>query len=244
MWRKIKDSLWSIRNGIDFTLRSHVRWGREIPMKTPVSLIDQRLQEEFKQFLGLFHWQPILKPFDPLSVLTIADIGARNFAFAQVLDEHFKALGYQAAIHGIEMDAYRRMINFHTRADYGNYYAKSIRSGQFHPIDFLMWQKPLQIGFLLNPFVAREALLSWGLPLSSLQPEKIFHHAYSLLKPQNGVLILSNIDEHEIEISYQIAKKTGFIIGEARTWRTQTGAPNALPRHGTILYTSLGAVHK
>ena len=238
MRHTIKNSLWSIRNGIDFILRSRVRWDMEIPIKTPVSLVDQRLQEEFKQFLGLFHWQSILKDFDPLSVLTIADIGARNFAFAPILDEHFNALGYQTEIHGIEMDAYRRMINFHTRADYGHYYAKSIRSGQFHPMDFLMWQKPLQIGFLLNPFVAREALLSWGLPLSSLQPEKIFHHAYSLLKPQNGVLMLSNVDEHEIEISYQIAKKTGFIIGEARTWRTPTGASNALPRHGTILYTS------
>ncbi|MBI3359445.1 MAG: hypothetical protein HY037_07720 [Nitrospirae bacterium] len=208
-------------------------------METPVSPVDQRLQEEFKQFLGLFNWQPVIKVLRPFSVLTVADIGARNFAFAPILDEHFKAIGLQAIIHGIEMDAYRRLINFHTRADYGHYYAKSIASGQYHPIDFLTWNQPLQIGFLLNPFVTREALLAWGLPLSLLKPEKIFHHAYSLLRPQNGVLVLSNIDEHEIEISYQIAKDVGFVIGERATWFPQTGAPpTALPRYGTILYAS------
>ena len=219
-------------------------------MGTPISPVDQRLQEEFKQFLGLFDWQIILKSLEsfavavplavavPPSALTVADIGARNFAFAPILDAHFKALGYRPTIHGIEIDAYRRLINFHTRADYGHYYAKSIPSGQYHPIDFLKWNQPLQVGFLLNPFVTREALLAWGLPLSELQPVKIFHHAYSLLKPQKGVLVLSNIDEHEIGISYQIAKEAGFVIGEMKSWFPTTGTVTGLPRFGTILYTS------
>jgi len=232
----IKDIFWSVWNKIDFALRSRIRWSRAIPIGTPISAIDRRLQEECQQFLALFNWQPILKSLTPFPVLTIADIGARNFAFAPALDKHFKAMGYEATVHGIEIDAYRRLINFHTRADYGNYFAKSIRSGQYHPIDFLTWHQPLQIGFLLNPFVTREALLAWGLPLSTLQPEAIFHHAYSLLKPQNGVLILSNIDEHEITISYQLAKEAGFVIGEAQTW-FPTGMAKALPRFGTVLYT-------
>ncbi len=207
-------------------------------MGTPLSPVDVRLQQECQQFLALFDWEPILKSFNPSLALTVADIGARNFAFAPTLDAHFMALGYQATIHGIEVDAYRRLIDFHTRADYGHYFAKSIRSGFYHPIDFLAWNYPLHVGFLLNPFVTREALLAWGLPLSELQPEKIFHHAYSLLKPQNGVLVLSNVDEDEIEISYEIAKKAGFVIGEAKSWFPNVDVKTALPRFGTILYTS------
>jgi hypothetical protein len=238
MWDGIKDIFWSVRNSVDFNLRSRVTWGRDISLGTPLNAADRRLQKECKAFLELFDWQTILKSLEPSSNLTVADIGARNFVFAPILDAHFTDLGYTPTIHGIEIDAYRRLINFHTRADYGHYYARSIRSGQYHPIDFLAWNQPLDIGLLLNPFVTREALLAWGLPLSALQPEKIFNHAYSLLKPQNGVLVLSNIDEHEIDISYQIAKEAGFIIGEAKSWFPSTEVEKALPRFGTILYTS------
>lgn len=238
MWDAIKDAFWSIRNSIDFSLRSHIKWSRPIPIGTPVSPVDYRLQQECKQFLALFNWQNVLKSLTPYSTLIVADIGARNFAFAPILDAHFTALGYRPKIHGIEMDAYRRLADFHTRADYGHYYAKTIPSGQYHPIDFLKWNQPLQVGFLLNPFVTREALLAWGLPLSELKPAKIFNHAFSLLKPQNGVLVLSNVDEHEIGISYQVAKEAGFIIGEARSWFPNTEVAKAMPRFGTILYTS------
>ncbi len=238
IWDAIQNGFQNIRNTIDFNLRSHIRWSREIPQEAPRNPVDQRLQEECRQFLALFDWHAILKCLKPSSTLTVADIGARNFAFAPVLDKHFTALGYhQPTIHGIEIDAYRRLIDFHTRADYGHYYAKMIASGQYHPIDFLKWNQPLQIGFLLNPFVTREAILAWGLPLSVLEPIKIFNHAYALLDPQNGVLVLSNVDEDEIEISYQIAKEAGFIIGASKAWFPNTGIAKALPRFGTILYT-------
>ncbi|MEK7285862.1 MAG: hypothetical protein AAB035_00990 [Nitrospirota bacterium] len=232
-----KEAFLNLRNQIDFYLRCQFKWSRTISDKHPTPPEDHRLHQTVKEFLALFDWQVILDRIKPQAQLVIADIGARNFALAPILDRHFRTLGQAPEIHGIEIDAYRRLVNFYTRADYGYYYAKTIPSGVFHPVDFLTWRRPLHIGFLLNPFVTREALLAWGLPLCALQPEKIFRHLFELLKPQNGMAVLSNVDDDEIDISHEIAKRVGFRLGEIKRWEP-VKPDNDQPRYGTILYTT------
>ncbi|MEK7747819.1 MAG: hypothetical protein AAB300_01920 [Nitrospirota bacterium] len=232
----LKETFFNFRNQIDFYLRCRFKWSRALASDSPIPTEDKRLHQTFKEFLELFEWQIVLNHLKTSCPLVIADIGARNFALAPILDQHFRALGQTPEIHGIEIDAYRRLVNFHTRADYGYHYARSIPTGFFHPVDFLAWQRPLHIGFLLNPFVTREALLAWGLPLSALQPERLFRHLFLLLQPQKGVAILSNVDDHEIDISHQIAKTVGFCLGEIKRWEP-VKPDNDQPRYGTILYT-------
>jgi len=215
-----------------------MRWGWRIPPNKPINATDHRVQQELYEFLRLFDWSSLRDSWCvPNHPLIIADIGARNFVLAPVLDRHFQELGCDVEIpeiHGIEIDAYRRLINFHTRADYGTHYAKSIRRGYFHPTDFLQWRRPLNIGFLLNPFVTIEPLLSWGLPCALFRPKEIFRHAYHLLKPQSGILILSNPDTEERDLSYKIAEEVGFSIGQSVLWEPDDSA-QTVPRYGTVL---------
>ncbi len=231
----LKERFQNIRNTIDFYLRSQVRWGRNLPRGKPIKAIDAQIQREFKEFLNLFNWNLALSQVT-LGPLVVADIGARNFALAPVIDQHFRSLGYQTVVHGIEIDAYRRFTDFHTRADYGYDFAKKIEHGYYHPVDFLTWQKPLHLAFLLNPFVSIEALLAWGLPISKLMPKEIFLHAYQLLKPQAGIVVLSNTSEEERTISFDIAKEVGFIFGEEHLWEPEDLTLQT-PRYGVILYT-------
>jgi hypothetical protein len=231
-----KEIVSNIRNTVDFFLRSSIPWGFPIAPDTPMSDVDTRIQREFEEFLSLFNWKAALSTLPPATTpLTVADIGARNFSFGPVLDRHFRTLGYEPEVHGIELDAYRRLINFHTRADYGEYFAKKIKHGHFHPIDFLQWSRPLHVAFLMNPFVTEEALLAWGLPLSQLKPYQIFEHAYHRVKPCSGIVVLSNPHPEEVEISYKIARAIGFRFGEEQYWEPANPVKYK-PRYGVILY--------
>lgn len=238
----LKERFQNIRNTIDFYLRSQIRWGRSLSKGKPIKAIDAQIQREFKEFLALFNWDSALSQMTlGQGPLITADIGARNFALAPVIDHHFRSLGYQTVVHGIEIDAYRRFTDFHTRADYGHDFAKKIQQGEYHPIDFLAWRQPLHLAFLLNPFVSIEALLAWGLPLSKLRPKEIFLHAYRLLKPQSGIVVLSNTSVEEREISFHIAKEIGFIFGEERLWEPEDLTLQT-PRYGVILYASTSSL--
>lgn len=225
----------NIRNQADFFIRSRMRWKRPLPVNFPISSIDSAIQMEIKAFLSLFDWETPLSRLKSPSPLILADIGARNFAFAPMMEAHFRSLGYAPEIHGIEVDAYRRFTNLHTRADYGEFFAQKIARGFFHPINFLTWHHPLHIGFLLNPFVNTEEILSWGLPLSELKPREIFQHAYDLVKPYSGFVVLSNPCVEEQAISYKIAQEIGFRFGQACLWNSDD--PDRHPRYGVILHS-------
>jgi hypothetical protein len=139
-------------------------------------------------------------------------------------------------LNGIEIDAYRRFTNLRTRMDYGMYYSKLIRDGHYHPQDFLLWEKPLDFIFLLNPFVTVEALQAWGLPLKYLRPQKLFDHAFDLLAAQGGTLLLSSPSSEEHTLGRRIAKRSGFMLGKTRVWHSDDSKIQKQPRYGCFCY--------
>ncbi|NDD05415.1 MAG: hypothetical protein EB078_10950, partial [Proteobacteria bacterium] len=203
-----------------------------IAASDPIPPIEQAFQEEIREF---FEWLGVSSHIhEKKEPWVVADVGTKNFSVAPVIDEMFKELGEDVVIHGIEIDAYRRLTNFHTRADYGNFFAEKARSAFYHPVDFLKFQKPCDLIFLLNPFVSEGPTLAWGLPLKHLCPDKMFRHAYQLLKEQNGKLILSSPSEDEFQLARTWASKAGFLLGSPITWKPQKYHVQKKPRWGCI----------
>ncbi len=206
-----------IRNRVDFFLRSSLRWGRTVDVEYTEKR-DAPYQAEFEEFFPLFDWKTAIEPLRERQRLVVADIGCRTFLFAPVHQKKFRELGFATTLHGIEIDAYRRFTDFRTRNDYGKFYASRAQDGYFHPIDVLDFAEPLDVAFLLDPFVVKGPLLHWGLPSANFVPERIVEHVHRLLAPQSGLLVTSNPDEEERDVTYALCERFGFRRLEERYW--------------------------
>lgn len=234
----MKYALLAVKNYLDFFLRNLIKISRKVTDETPPPQRDKKLQLEFREFIFRFDWRTILKSMDH-SPLIVTDIGARNFVFGPVIDDVFKKYQREAVVHGIEIDAHRLLWGFHSRADFGEYYARKMREGFYHAIDFLKWNQPTDIAFLLNPFVSKEPLLSWGLPLSKLRPQEVFNHTMKTLKAKAGILILSCPSPEELEIARGLAAEAGFIEGPQVFWSPPKKSVQQKPRYGIVYYSAL-----
>ena len=228
-------NLRNIRNQFDFFLRSHITVGKSVPPNAPIPKLDANFQKESVEFFDMFSWKSHLARFEEEDSIRVVDIGARNFALAPVIENLFETYGFDSEIHGIELDAYRRLVNFRTRKNYGDFYASKIRNGEYRVMDFLDWQTPFHFAFLLNPFVTELPVLAWGLPLSKLKPEDIFSHLYGLLKPENGLALISSPSEDEFEIVKRLSLETGFRIREEQTWFAHGKSVQKQSRHGIVV---------
>lgn len=221
-----------LRNRLDFFLRSRLRMGRAVDAARTEAR-DRPFQLEFDAFFRSFDWASALRERDPASHLRVADIGCRTFLFAPVLENNFRELGFETELHGVELDAYRRFTDFRTRADYGHFYATRVSRGRFHAIDAMDFREPLDVCFVLDPFVTEEPLMAWGLPRSRFRPQALFTHLASLLT-EGSVMITSNPDEEEYEITKAIAEQAGLVCVEERLWEPGAGSDSS-PRLGMRL---------
>ncbi len=216
-------ALRDLRNRVDFFLRSRVRLGRDVDAAAMVAQ-DAPLQAEFGDCLSRFDWRSALTRFSGRDRLVVADVGCRTFHFAPVLERCFATHGFRVEPHGIELDAFRRFTDLRTRQDHGRFWAAQVEAGRYHAIDVREFREPLDVAFLLNPFVTREPLLRWGLPLRTFAPEAIFDHLAALLRPRRGLLYTSNPTEEELTITRTIAQAAGFSPMREQHW--QAAAPS------------------
>lgn len=225
----ISDRLWSFRNQFDFVLRRCIR----VPVRDSSLTVlptDTRLAQEVVDFLERFEWPT---PTEPHAFLTIADVGCRNFFLAPALDGFFRQRGWEPVLHGIEIDAYRRLSNLRTRRQYGEFYAAQVPQGQFHAMDFLKWKPGLDGILLLHPFVKPRSVLAWGLPLGLLRPEALFQHAPARLIP-GGWLLVSSPTPEEMELSTRYALDAGLAAIQSAEWKPGEGAVQNRPRLGVL----------
>ena len=101
-------------------------------------------------------------------------------------------------------------------------------------MDFLDWKQPADLIFLLNPFVEKEQLLAWGLPLSELKPEKILRHCREMLK-SHGRLIVSCPSQSEFSAVIALAEKVGWQRLELQQWHPGKTTVQKHPRYGALL---------
>lgn len=181
-------------------------------------------------FIENFPWP---EAATPNALLKVADIGCRTFFLAPALEAIFRRRGFLPEIHGIEVDAFRRLADFRTRKEYGDYFASLIPSGEFHAIDFLEWNEEVDVAFLLNPFVQERSVLAWGLPLRFLQPGALFAHCAHTLK-ENGLLLVSAPTVEEKEKSDHWARQAGFLPIKTAEWHPTPRSTQTRPRLGTL----------
>lgn len=214
-----------IRNRLSFWLRAKLAFALDRDPTRPPPAGDVRLQSELEELFALFDWEGRVRP----GPLTVLDVGARIFAAAPVLDSLFRKLGGDPTVHGIEIDAQRRLADLRTRADWGRYYARRIPKGQYHAADFLDVNIQADAIFLMNPFVTPRPLQSWGLPLRYLAPQRLFSHARNLLSP-DGIFFFSSPSLPEFELASRLADQAGFHPLELRAWQPGPGTIQTQPR--------------
>jgi SAM-dependent methyltransferase len=222
--------LWNLRNVLDFSLRRLAPWPL---LKAPItfSAQDKALGDEVLSFISLFHWpdKTSKSPARPV----VVDIGCRTFFLAPALDRFFRELGYQPEIHGVEIDAFRRMRDFRTRKEWGDFFASTISNGNFHAMDFLQWEKPVDFALLLNPFVLERSVLAWGLPLRFLQPEALLRKCKDQMVP-GGRLLISAPTAKELAESVRLAARVGFKKLQTANWQPTESSIQTRPRLGVL----------
>jgi hypothetical protein len=229
----IAQRLRSFRAWLDFGLRQQIRFSWPVTELGPTAARYQCLQLELAAFLAPS--AALLKAhFSHRPRIEVLDVGAKDFFAGPVLEQYFLHFGATVAVHGIELDAYRRMHNFRTRADYAQYFVSQMRAGAFHATDFLHWNQKADVIFAGNPFVTAEPLLRWGLPLGHLQPEKYFQQCHRLLAPRQGVFLASNPTVHEQNILKQLANKSRFSLLQEWKWEPNTLSLQKKPRYGSL----------
>ena len=133
----------SLRNSVDFTIRSRLRKGRPFDGRRRMYESETLIQEELQSFIESFRGLSEL----PADNLTVLDIGCRNFILGPVIDRFFQQRNISAQIHGIEIDAYRRFTSLRTRADYGKFFARRAAMAVFTPWIFWIGSNPRILSF-------------------------------------------------------------------------------------------------
>jgi hypothetical protein len=210
-------------------------WGRPLPEETPVHEKALLLQNEILKFLKIFSWEKYL--FSERLNFELADVGARTFSFAPAFESFFSSYARNVKVSGIEIDAYRRFTNLRTRRDYGEYYAKKVRYGEYFPQDFLKWEKSVDLVLMLHPFVTPEPHENWGLPQHTFKPDELFAHSFSLLRKKSGLMLLSSPNLEEFEIAKNLALKSGFVFLEESRWLPTLESIQKQPRLGALFAT-------
>lgn len=164
--------------------------------------------ESYQMNLYILHLLDNLDIEFPETIRAI-DVGSKNFEYAPSLFSFYKEKGVCEILSGIEIDAFRRYHDFTTRFDHANAYIKDLPHTNYLPIDFLHYNEKVNVITMFLPFVFKEPLLYWGLPLSTYHPEKIFRHAFSLLK-DGGIWIITSQEEIEEEKCHEILEKLGI----------------------------------
>ncbi|MEW5822684.1 MAG: hypothetical protein AB1782_20995 [Cyanobacteriota bacterium] len=204
-------------------------FSNEEEIKEEQRLINYYQMESFKNNSSLIHYKENLYSLKLLEDnlknvsfnwdierLKILDIGSKNFSYAISLNNFFSLFhpSYKTNriiyLDGIEIDPYRIMVDLHSRYDYAMYYIKDLQNTKYitsNLLDFKENQYDIITWFL--PFIVKEPLLNWGLPLKYFEPENMLKHAYNLLKSQ-GIILVVNQSEIEFKIQLQIIKGLGL----------------------------------
>ncbi len=125
----------------------------------------------------------------------VLDVGSKNWHYIEALHNFFKNKAPNVSINGIEIDAYRMYINFHTRYDYAMHRISHMPNVSYIAADVLEHKDKYDDIMVFYPFVTPEPLMSWGLPLSKLKPIELIKHLYDILNPGGRILIVNQFED-------------------------------------------------
>ncbi len=130
----------------------------------------------------------------------ILDVGSKNWHYIEALHNFFNNKAPDALIDGIEIDAYRMYINFHTRYDYAMHRISHMPNVRYIVGDVLEHKDKYDDILVFYPFVTPEPLIRWGLPLSRLKPVQLIEHLYDILNPGGRILVVNQFESEYLVI--------------------------------------------
>lgn len=141
----------------------------------------------------------------PEAGLKVVDAGSKSFYYAAVLNAFFKP----KKLIGIEIEGYCIYQDWHSRFDYAQYYISPYPHAEYRVMDFCEYDEGADVITYFYPFVTRQELVDWTLPLKFFGPERIFENIHRNLKP-GGFYWMVNHGEEEAEIAFGLVSQLPF----------------------------------
>jgi hypothetical protein len=175
------------------------------------------------------------------SELKVLDIGSKNFSYATGINNFFgyfnniQNIKREIYLDGVEVDPYRIMIDLHSRYDYARYHIKKLGNTRYLTLDFLEFpQKGYDFITWFLPFIVKEPLIRWGIPMKYLKPVDMLTHAFSLLAT-GGIMLVVNQLETEKNIQLKIIRQLGLNYSVVEKPYNNNFSPYRLERHITLI---------
>lgn len=138
--------------------------------------------------------------------LSVLDIGCKNWSYAKAEYAFFKKYCESLKLDGIELDANRLYSNFYSRKEAAKFYTKGLNNVNYIEGDFLMHKGEYDFITWILPFVVKNPLIKWGLPLRYFEPEQMLKKAYDSLK-EDGIMLIFNQGEAEHKVQIELCEK-------------------------------------
>jgi len=134
----------------------------------------------------------------------LCDVGCASFWYAATLHAFFRP----RRLLGVDVEGFRLFKDGRTRVDYAAGYVSRLPDTRFLVADYRSFAQPADIITAWFPFVTPAAILAWRLPLSLLQPERLFRQIHHNLRPE-GLFVMINhgIEEAQLAVELCIAAK-------------------------------------
>ena len=157
----------------------------------------------------------------------VCDVGCASFWYASALQAFFRP----RELVGVEAEGYRLFRDGRTRIDYASGYVGALPNARFVVADYMNLELPADVVTAWFPFLTPGAILAWRLPLSMLQPERLFARIGRNLTP-DGRLVMVNHGTDEAGRAARLCDAAGlrlrFRQAEAGTLSSHRREPAVL----------------
>lgn len=151
--------------------------------------------------------------------LKVLDIGCKNWFYAKGEYFFFKKYCNNLTMDGIELDSNRLYTNFYSRKQVALFHIKDLQNTNYIEGTLLSHSGKYDYITWILPFVVKDPLIKWGLPMKYFQPAELLKKAYDLLENDGNMLII-NQGECEYEIQRKLCDESGIKytpIGEVKS---------------------------
>lgn len=234
----------NIKNSVDFFLRQHLTFSRknyfeqnedkEGLLAKPKALDkEQELINKYdleyiknnstkQNYLENLYTIDILDKYlkiDFTKDLKVLDIGCKNWFYAKGEYFFFKKYCDNLKMDGIELDSNRLYTNFYSRKQVALFHIKDLKNTNYIEGSLLNHAGKYNYIIWILPFVIKDPLIKWGLPIKYFQPAELLKKAYDLLE-NGGSMLIINQGKYEYEIQQKLCYESGIKytpIGEVKS---------------------------
>ncbi len=148
----------------------------------------------------------------------LCDVGCASFWYAATLHAFFRP----RRLLGVDIEGFRLFKDGRTRADYAAGYVSRLPDARFLVADYSSFAHRADIVTAWFPFVTPAAILAWRLPLSLLQPERLFRQIHHNLRPE-GLLVMVNHGIEEAALAGELCTAARLLP----VWRDFQSSPGS-----------------